>query len=99
MSRTAVISINASWNIVNFRRGLIMGLRKAGWKVIALAPTDDYSSRLSELGVEHIPIDIDSLGLSPWRDLKLLLSYYRELRRIRPDAYLGYTAKPNVYGS
>ena len=99
MSRTAVISINASWNVINFRRGLIEALRANGWRVVALAPTDEYSPRFAALGVEHVPIAIDSLGLSPVRDLGLLLRYHRILRRIRPDVFLGYTAKPNVYGS
>ena len=99
MKRTVVISINASWNVVNFRRGLIEAFRREGWRVVALAPTDEYSPRLAALGVEHVPIEIDSQGLSPVRDFGLLLRYYRLLRRIRPDVYLGYTAKPNVYGS
>jgi glycosyltransferase involved in cell wall biosynthesis len=99
MRRTVVISINASWNVINFRRGLIEALLAGGWRVVALAPTDEYSPRFAALGVEHVPIAIDSLGLSPVRDLGLLLRYYRILRHIRPDIFLGYTAKPNVYGS
>jgi hypothetical protein len=94
-----VISINASWNIVNFRRGLIRGLQAAGYDVVALAPPDEYSARLAELGVEFQPIEIDNQGVSPIRDARLLVRYHRALRRIRPVAFLGYTAKPNVYGS
>ena len=97
--RTVVISINASWNIYNFRRGLIRALQEAGYRVVALSPLDDHSPRLAELGVEHVPIAMDSSGVSPLRDLGLLLRYRRALARIRPDAFLGYTAKPNVYGS
>ena len=99
MQRTIVISINASWNILNFRRGLIEALRARGWRVVALSPADGYSPRFAELGVEHVPIAIDSAGLSAVRDLGLLVRYWRALKRIRPDAFLGYTAKPNVYGS
>ena len=97
--KTAVISINSSWNIVNFRRGLISALQQAGFRVVALAPPDKYSDRLAELGVEFRPIEIDKQGVSPRRDLMLLGHYYRALRSIRPDIYLGYTAKPNIYGS
>ncbi len=99
MARTLVISINASWNILNFRLGLIAALREQGWRVVALSPADRYSARLAGHGIEHVPIAIDSAGLSPLRDLKLLRDYRRRLRRIRPDAFLGYTAKPNVWGS
>lgn len=99
MSRTIVISINASWNIVNFRAGLIRALRQKGWRVVALSPPDEYSSRLGELGAEHVPIAIDSLGVSPLRDLTLFVRYHGLLKQIRPDAFLGFTAKPNVWGS
>ena len=99
MRGTVAISINASWNVVNFRRGLIEALRREGWRVVALAPTDAWSPRLAEIGAEHVPIAIDSLGLSPLRDLALLARYRRLLKRIRPDVFLGYTAKPNVWGS
>jgi glycosyltransferase involved in cell wall biosynthesis len=97
--KTAVISINAAWNIYNFRRGLIAGLHAAGFRVVALAPRDEYIERLSDLGIEFWPIEIDKQGVSPSRDLMLLGRYYRVLRSIRPDIFLGYTAKPNIYGS
>lgn len=97
--KIVALSINASWNIVNFRTGLIRGLQAAGYKVVALSPTDAFSPRLEALGVEHVPIAIDSKGVSPLRDAALLARYARVLRRVRPDVFLGYTAKPNVYGS
>ncbi|MEA3034249.1 MAG: hypothetical protein QOH86_2265, partial [Sphingomonadales bacterium] len=85
--------------IVNFRVGLIRGLQRAGYRVVALAPRDPWSDRLGELGVEFHPIEMDRKGLSPGRDLGLMWRYRRALRRLRPDAFLGYTAKPNVWGS
>ena len=97
--KTIVISINASWNVINFRRGLIRGLQAEGFRVVALAPSDAYSGRFAELGVEHVPLAMDNQGVSPARDFGLLLRYLAALRRIRPAAFLGYTAKPNVYGS
>jgi hypothetical protein len=63
-----VISINASWNIVNFRRGLIAGLQRSGYDVVALAPPDRYSERFEALGVDYVPIEIDkrsSLAIRP----------------------------------
>lgn len=97
--KTIVLSINASWNIVNFRMGLIRALQAAGHRVVALAPPDAWSERLEAEGVEYRPIEIDRQGLSPVRDLALLRRYWSILRDIRPDLFLGYTAKPNVYGS
>ncbi|HEY0312447.1 MAG TPA: glycosyltransferase family 4 protein [Allosphingosinicella sp.] len=97
--RSIVISINASWNIVNFRLGLIRALQADGHRVIALAPDDAYSRRLAKLGIEYRGIEMDKKGLSPLADLRLLRSYRRILRELGPDLFLGYTAKPNIYGS
>ena len=94
-----VISINTSWNVFNFRIGLIKALMEDGFQVIALAPKDEYSSKLQEFGCQFIPLPMDRNGTRPIQDLILLLRYYLLLRKIKPDAYLGYTIKPNIYGS
>ena len=97
--RTIVLSINTSWNIVNFRRNLIVRLQREGYDVVALAPRDAHSDTLVAMGVRYFPVDIDSKGLSPVHDLKLAAQYYRILKALRPVAFLGWTIKPNVYGS
>jgi len=94
-----VMSINASWNIFNFRKDLIGAFQHAGYRVTALAPEDEYSQRLTEWGVDFRPIRIDQKGMSPLRDLRLLRDYRSALRALRPDVFLGYTIKPNIYGS
>jgi glycosyltransferase involved in cell wall biosynthesis len=99
MKRKIVISINTAWNIYNFRAGLIQALIKSGYEVIALAPHDEYSQRLRSLGCTVIDLPMDNNGTHPGRDLVLLARYYRVLRALRPHAFLGYTVKPNVYGS
>ena len=97
--RTIVLSINTSWNIVNFRRNLIVRLQREGYDVVALAPRDAHRDALVAMGVRYFPVDIDSKGLSPVHDLKLAAQYYRILKALRPVAFLGWTIKPNVYGS
>ena len=99
MAGAIVLSINTSWNIVNFRSNLIARLQREGYDVVAIAPRDAHSDALVALGVRHFPIDIDSKGLSPVRDLKLAAAYLRILKQVRPVAFLGWTIKPNVYGS
>jgi glycosyltransferase involved in cell wall biosynthesis len=94
-----VLSVNASWNIVNFRLGLIRGLQEAGHTIVVVAPEDAYTAQFEEHGISYEPIRLDPKGMSPWRDLALLVSYWKLFRRIRPDVYLGYTVKPNIYGS
>uniref|UniRef100_UPI0035CBA9CD glycosyltransferase family 4 protein n=1 Tax=uncultured Sphingomonas sp. TaxID=158754 RepID=UPI0035CBA9CD len=99
MHKTIILSINTSWNLVNFRSNLIARLQREGFEVVALSPTDEHRAALVALGVRHIAIDIDSKGLSPVRDIALAAQYLRVFARERPVAFLGWTIKPNVYGS
>ena len=97
--RTVVIGANSAWNIVNFRKAIIEALIAAGWRVVALAPADESAAAVTAMGAEFVPIRIDSSGMSPLTDARLFLDYWRILRRFRPQAFLGFTVKPNVYGS
>ena len=54
---------------------------------------------MRELKVERIPIRIDRSGLNPWADFRLFQEYRRLFRQRKPAAYLGFTIKPNIYGS
>lgn len=99
MTGTIVVSINTTWNIVNFRSTLIRRLQAGGYRVVAVAPSDAHVSALESLGVTHVAVSIDNKGLSPIRDLRLLAEYWRVLRGLRPVAFLGWTIKPNIYGS
>lgn len=97
--KVAAISTNSGWNILNFRRPIITALQAAGWTVVVLAPPDAAASKISALGVRLVPIGIDSSGMSVLRDARLFLAYRRALERLRPTAFLGFTVKPNIYGS
>lgn len=94
-----MIAANTAWNIVNFRGALIDGLRAQGWRVVALAADDGSAAALVGLGAEFLPIRVDGGGTSVIRDARLFLDYLRILRRLRPQAFLGFTVKPNIYGS
>ena len=99
MNLKIVISINTAWNIYNFRAGLVRALINQGYEVIAVAPDDEYSHRLEALGCRFIRMPMENNGTNPKQDFSLLMRYLRVLREERPLAFLGYTVKPNVYGS
>lgn len=99
MNKKIVISVNTAWNIYNFRAGLVKALTRHGYDVMVLAREDDYAARLSALGCRFKTLPMDNNGTSPVRDVALLVKYWRVLQSVRPLAYLGYTIKPNVYGS
>lgn len=99
MAKTVAIVINTSWNIFNFRLGLLTALQQEGYRVVAIAPKDDYSEKLESLGFEYHNIDINNKGTNPIEDAKLVLAFYGLFKKVRPDVLLQYTIKPNIYGS
>lgn len=94
-----MIVINTAWNIFNFRAGLICALIDAGYDVVAVAPPDAFVSRLEALGCRFVPLPMTGHGKSLFGELALLWRFWRLLRVEQPAAYLGYTIKPNTYGS
>ena len=97
--RPVLLAANSSWNLVNFRGPVIAGLKACGYDVAAAVPDDEAAGELRDMGVEVHHVPVDSKGVSPHRDARLLVDYYRLLRSVRPGALLTFTPKPNIYGS
>lgn len=96
--RVVIIS-NTSWSLLNFREGLINAMVDAGHEVLALAPRDAYTPRLQELGAQYIEVPMDNGGTSLVKDFKLFMHLMYLFIKHRPDVVLGFTVKPNIYGS
>ncbi|MDD2719994.1 MAG: glycosyltransferase family 4 protein [Gallionella sp.] len=94
-----VIALNTAWNLFNFRAGLIRALVAAGYEVVAVAPNDSYAPRLAELGCRYIALPMDNKGTNPLMDTILFFRFLRLFWQERPEVFLGYTIKPNIYGS
>ena len=84
---------------MNFRAGLIRSLVEEGFEVVAAAPKDDFVPQLAALGARYVEIPMDNGGTNPVRDAQLWWRFRQLFKAERPDVYLGYTVKPNVYGS
>ena len=93
------LSANDGWAILNYRRGLIAALQAEGYRIAVLVPDGPHSPAIRALGVEVLPVPIEARGRSPGADLRTLAAYHRRLRALRPVAFLGFTIKPNIYGS
>lgn len=95
-----MLGANQAWNLVNFRAGLIEALIARGFRVIAVAPPHaEMEAKLAAMGCTFAPVPIDSMGLSPLRDLRSVIALYRVMRAHRPAAWLSWTIKPNTYGA
>jgi glycosyltransferase involved in cell wall biosynthesis len=85
--------------MINFRLGLSKALAAGGYKVVVVAPEDEYVGQIKALGYRYLPLHIDNKGKHPWRDFLLLVRFFILMRVERPDVFLGFTIKPNIYGS
>jgi glycosyltransferase involved in cell wall biosynthesis len=89
-------------SLTNFRGPLLRALRDSGYRVIAAAPRlsndPDAVSELARLGVSCRDISLSRTGLNPFADFRSLVALVRLMRVERPQAVLGYTAKPAIFG-
>lgn len=90
-------------SIISFRGHLVMALLAAGLSVHIAAPGlskgSSIRTSLEALGAQVHDIPFRRTGTDPLADLRLLLRLYRLHREIRPEATLGYTIKPVIYGT
>jgi glycosyltransferase involved in cell wall biosynthesis len=94
-----VIVINTTWNIHNFRMGLLEALQGDGHEIHAISPSDEYVPHLIKAGIVHHHVAISAHGSNPIKDSALILDLMRLYVKIKPDVILHYTIKPNIYGS
>jgi glycosyltransferase involved in cell wall biosynthesis len=96
---TVAITSNTAWYVFNFRGGLIKLLQSRGYRVVVFAPCDEYASRFQDLGCEYFEIKMQNAGVNPVKDFSIVLQYFKLLRKIKPDVFLTYTPKANIYGA
>lgn len=99
MSRIGIVA-NTSWNIVNFRLGLLKALREAGHEIIVFSPLDEHTSKITENEFKFVEIKgLARKGTNPLSDLKLIAEFYTLYKKNQLDIVLQYTIKPNIYGN
>lgn len=93
------IVINTSWNIYNFRMGLIKSLKANGIEVHTIAPEDEFSTLLVQNDCNYTALPMDNTGTNPIKDIGLTYRLFKVYKRIKPDLILHFTIKPNIYGT
>ena len=93
-----LILINSGMGLYKFRKEIIQNLIKTNHEVIVSSPKDEYVDSIKELGCLYIETNINRRGTNLIQDLKLLYSYTKIIKKVKPDIVLTYTVKPNAYG-
>lgn len=91
--------VNHDVVIYNFRLELVERLLADGHEVVISSPYGDRIEDLKNLGCDYKEIAISRHGVNPVKDLKLIKSYKKLLREVKPDIVFSYTIKPNIYGA
>lgn len=99
LKKTIAITSNTSWYLYNFRKNTIIHLIKMGFKIITIAPRDDYTEKLIHLGTKHINLKISSRGINPLKELITLYHFYIIYKKNKIDIILNFTPKNNIYSS
>lgn len=92
-----LIAYNTAHYALLMRSKLIHRLQEEGFSVSVIAPTDKYSSKLEEMGVLFIDLPM-RMNKNPFTDLVLMFRFRNELKKLMPSVFLGFTAKPNIFG-
>lgn len=95
--KIAVIA-NTSWNVYNFRKGIVTNLLAHGNQVIVIAPQDSYTSQLQSWGCDFYPIHMTATGSNPLLEIKCINEIRKITRKTKPDIFISYTIKANLYG-
>ena len=97
MKRIMIIT-NTSNGLYMFRKELLVKLM-AKYEIVVLTSDTGRVQDLKELGIEMVVSDIDRRGISVLKDLKLMLGYFKHIKKEKPELVITYTIKPNIYGS
>lgn len=98
MKKRVLILANSASGLYDFRNELLLRLLE-NYEVHVSLPDAETVPELLEEGCKIHSIPMERRGMNPLKDSKLMLSYYKLMKLIRPDVVLTYTIKPNIYGS
>lgn len=85
--------------VYNFRGDLIKAIIAQGYEVIVTGPDRTDVDKIEALGARFVEIPMNKTGTSVTGDLKYRKALKELMLAERPNATLGYTIKPVIYGA
>lgn len=98
MSKILILA-NDYKTLANFRMELLERLVSLDHEVILSLPKDERNAAFCERGCKILEAPISRHGTNPLKELKLIRTYKKQIKAVRPDCVLTFTVKPNIYGS
>lgn len=98
MKKRVLILANNAMGLYDFRNELLLRLLEE-YEVHVSLPDEEDAPEIAEEGCIVHHTFIERRGMNPIKDGKLMMEYFKLIRKVRPDVVLTYTIKPNIYGS
>jgi glycosyltransferase involved in cell wall biosynthesis len=99
VSKKIAFVANRSWDLYNFRIGVVRRLKSDGHEIFLIAPPDHHSWRFTEEGFTFIPLSLNIYSTNPLKEIRTMTGLYSIYKKIKPDLIFHYTIKPNIYGT
>ncbi len=96
--KKVLILTNHALGLHNFRKELLVRLIEDGYEVHVSLPNHKLVTQIAELGCHIHDSKLKRRSINLLEDIKLLFEYIKLTRKLKPDAIITYTIKPNVYG-
>lgn len=93
---------NALTSLINFRSDVISYFLESGCDVVLVAPEIEQNKPMEKNvpnGCKVYTIEMEPVGLNPFKDVAYLGRLLKIYRRELPDIVFHYTIKPNIYGT
>lgn len=99
MNQRVLVLTNNIGGLYSFRKEVIKSLVDAGYEVYISEPDDDERvNYFKAIGCHCTKTIFNRRGMNPFADMKLMMAYWKMIKRLKPMVVLSYTIKPNVYG-
>lgn len=92
-----VFTANTSWYLLNFRKSTLKAFIETGYTVHCVAPKDEYSIKLAQIGCHYHNIPLSQYGKNPVKELIAIAALLRILRKSRPACVFSFSTKSNIY--
>lgn len=83
----------------NTRKKLFSSVINKGYDVTLTGYELGYEKKISKMGGKFTQTPVDRSGFNPIKDIILLMTYYKIIKRENIELVHSYTIKPNIYGS
>ena len=91
-----LLACTDSNGVLNFRRELIVFLRKKGFSVGVIVSDNKRKEEIKNLGIDYFYLPFKNRGKNPFSMWKVKKKYETIFQKVRPEIVFSFQLKPNI---